>query len=86
MKIIDAHTMAELADYSGIVEWLHQCHQESVDAMDDLLLTQPAATSGSQHTDCALKRRTRTFDYIHALQHVDSWSHVSAYTRACDKK
>ena len=47
MKIIDARTMADLADYAGIVEWLRESHLETVDAMDDLLLTQPAATTGS---------------------------------------
>lgn len=46
MKSITAATMAELADYSGLVDWLQQCHLQSVDAMQDLLMTQPSAASG----------------------------------------
>ena len=43
---IDANTMAELADYAELVEWLQKCHLDTVDAMQDLLMTQPGADTG----------------------------------------
>ncbi|MEM7253066.1 MAG: ornithine cyclodeaminase [Pseudomonadota bacterium] len=46
MEFIDANAMAKRADYAGIVQWLQDAHLANVDAMDDLLMTQPAATSG----------------------------------------
>ena len=55
MKIIDAATMAELADYAGIVDWLAHGHRETVDAMDDLLMTQPTVGE-SGGTDTVLIR------------------------------
>lgn len=46
MNIIDAAQMQTIPSYSGLVDWLRECHLESVDAMEDRMLTQPAATNG----------------------------------------
>lgn len=53
MKIIDAQAMQSLADCVGIVDWLANSHRESIDAMDDLLMTQPGAGAS---TDTVLIR------------------------------
>ena len=46
MSNIDAPAMEAVADYADLVAWLRECHRGSVDAMDDLLMTQPATAGG----------------------------------------
>ena len=46
MNIINAAQMQAIASYPGLVDWLRESHLESVDAMDDLMLSQPAAKEG----------------------------------------
>lgn len=46
MNIINAAKMEAIASYPGLVDWLRESHLESVDAMDDLMLTQPASKEG----------------------------------------
>ncbi|TFH40719.1 MAG: dehydrogenase [Lysobacterales bacterium] len=46
MNIINAAKMEAIASYSDMVDWLRKSHLESVDAMDDLMLTQPASQAG----------------------------------------
>ena len=47
MNIIDAARMQEVTSYPDLVEWLRESHLETIDAMDDLLMTQPAAAGGA---------------------------------------
>ena len=46
MNIVDAAEMQAIASYSDLVDWLREGHLEAVDAMDDLMLTQPASKEG----------------------------------------
>jgi alanine dehydrogenase len=46
MNIINAAKMEAIASYPDLVDWLRKSHLESVDAMDDLMLTQPASKAG----------------------------------------
>ena len=46
MNIIDAAQMRAVASYPDLVEWLREGHVGAIDAMDDLLMTQPAAAGG----------------------------------------
>ena len=46
MNIINAARMEAIASYPSLVDWLRESHLESVDAMDDLMLTQPASKEG----------------------------------------
>ena len=47
MNIIDAVQMRAVTSYPDLVEWLRESHLDTIDAMDDLLMTQPAATDGT---------------------------------------
>ena len=47
MNIIDAAEMRAVTSYPDLVEWLRESHLDTIDAMDDLLMTQPAATGGA---------------------------------------
>ena len=47
MNIIDAAQMQAVTSYPDLVEWLRESHLDTIDAMDDLLMTQPAATDGT---------------------------------------
>ena len=47
MNIIDAARMRAVTSYPDLVEWLRESHLDTIDAMDDLLMTQPAATAGA---------------------------------------
>lgn len=53
MHFIDKDRMGELASYTGIVDWLQAAHLEEVDAIEDLLVTQPSLATG---TDTLLVR------------------------------
>ena len=53
MNIIDAARMRAVTSYPDLVEWLRESHLDTIDAMDDLLVTQPAAAAG---TDTLLVR------------------------------
>ena len=47
MNIIDATQMQAVTSYPDLVEWLRESHLDTIDAMDDLLMTQPAAAGGA---------------------------------------
>ena len=47
MNIIDAAQMQAVTSYPDLVEWLRESHLDTIDAMDDLLMTQPAAAGGA---------------------------------------
>ena len=47
MNIIDAAQMQAVTNYPDLVEWLRTSHLDTIDAMDDLLMTQPAAAGGA---------------------------------------
>ena len=47
MNIIDAARMQAVTNYPDLVEWLRTSHLDTIDAMDDLLMTQPAAAGGA---------------------------------------
>ena len=47
MNIIDAAQMQAVTSYPDLVEWLRESHLGAIDAMDDLLMTQPAASDGA---------------------------------------
>ncbi len=47
MNIIDAARMRAVTRYPDLVEWLRTSHLEAIDAMDDLIMTQPAAAGGA---------------------------------------
>ena len=47
MNIIDATRMQAVTSYPDLVEWLRNSHLDTIDAMDDLLMTQPAAADGT---------------------------------------
>ena len=47
MNIIDAARMQAATSYPDLVEWLRTSHLDTIDAMDDLLMTQPAAAGGA---------------------------------------
>ena len=47
MNIIDAARMRAVTSYPDLVEWLRASHLDTIDAMDDLLMTQPAAGGGA---------------------------------------
>ena len=47
MNVIDAARMRAVTSYPDLVEWLRESHLDAIDAMDDLLMTQPAATGGA---------------------------------------
>ena len=47
MNIIDAARMQAVTSYPDLVEWLRTSHLDTIDAMDDLLMTQPATAGGS---------------------------------------
>ena len=47
MNIIDAARMQAVTSYPDLVEWLRESHLETIDAMEDLLMTQPAAAGGA---------------------------------------
>ena len=47
MNIIDAAQMQAVTSYPDLVEWLRESHLDTIDAMDDLLMTQPAAAAGT---------------------------------------
>ena len=47
MNIIDAAQMQAVTSYPDLVEWLRESHLDTIDAMDDLLMTQPAETAGT---------------------------------------
>ena len=47
MNIIDAAQMQAVTSYLDLVEWLRESHLDTIDAMDDLLMTQPAAAGGA---------------------------------------
>ena len=47
MNIIDATRMQAVTSYPDLVEWLRTSHLDTIDAMDDLLMTQPAAAGGA---------------------------------------
>ena len=47
MNIIDAAQMQAVTSYPDLVEWLREGHLDTIDAMDDLLMTQPAAAGGA---------------------------------------
>ena len=49
MNIIDAAQMQAVTSYPDLVEWLRESHLDTIDAMDDLLMTQPAV-AGSADT------------------------------------
>ena len=47
MNVIDATRMRAVASYPDLVEWLRESHLGTIDATDDLLMTQPAAGGGA---------------------------------------
>ena len=47
MNIIDATQMQAVTSYPDLVEWLRESHLGTIDAMEDLLMTQPAAAGGA---------------------------------------
>ena len=47
MNIIDAAQMQAVTSYPDLVEWLRKSHLDTIDAMDDLLMTQPALSAGT---------------------------------------
>ena len=47
MNIIDAAQMQAVTSYPDLVEWLRESHLDTIDAMDDLLMTQPATAGGA---------------------------------------
>ena len=47
MNIIDAVQMQAVTSYPDLVEWLRNSHLDTIDALDDLLMTQPAPTEGA---------------------------------------
>ena len=47
MNIIDAAQMRAVTSYPDLVEWLRESHLDTIDAMDDLLMTQPGAANGA---------------------------------------
>ena len=47
MNIIDAAQMQAVTSYPDLVEWLREGHLDTIDAMDDLLMTQPATVGGA---------------------------------------
>ncbi len=47
MNVIDAAQMRAVTNYPDLVEWLRASHLDTIDAMDDLLMTQPAAVDGT---------------------------------------
>lgn len=49
MLFIDAERVHALLDYPSLVEAFQQYHREGVDALDDLLLTQPGQTDKPTH-------------------------------------
>ena len=50
MNIIDAARMQAVTSYLDLVEWLRTSHLDTIDAMDDLLMTQPAASATGTDT------------------------------------
>ncbi|MCH9671180.1 MAG: hypothetical protein K0U93_06995 [Gammaproteobacteria bacterium] len=47
MDFIDADAMSTTANYTDLVQSLQDAHLDTVDAMDDLLLTQPSTGTGN---------------------------------------
>ena len=47
MNIIDAAQMQAVTSYPDLVEWLRESHLDTIDAMDDLLMTQPSGAGGA---------------------------------------
>ena len=47
MNIIDAARMQAVTSYPDLVDWLRESHLDTIDAMEDLLMTQPAAAGGA---------------------------------------
>ena len=49
MNIIDAARMQAVTSYPDLVEWLRASHLDTIDAMDDLLMTQPGRSARHRH-------------------------------------